>query len=464
VTAAELQALIDDPARRHAVSAVELVEALLARIGEVNPVLNAFITVSPDVALADARRVDAERARGGDPGPLDGMPVAVKDNIDVAGVGSTGGSGWFRDRVAERDAEVVRRLRAAGAVILGKAALHELAYGATTANPHFGPCRNPWDLARIPGGSSGGSGAALGADLCIGALGTDTGGSVRIPAAFNGVSALRPTFGAVSCRGVLSLCPSLDTVGPMARAVADVARLASVMLAYDRSDPYAVEPPARAPDSADGTVRGLRVALPASFFFDDVEPAIAANARAAADVFAELGATVSEVEIPGAEKARRDTTTVIRAEALAEHHERLERDPDGIGEDVRRRLESGRAISGVELAETLRRMRHWRAQLLVTFDDVDVILTPAIPVAPPLIEGAETIATSAEVTRLCYPWSLAGMPAVACPSGLDGDGLPTGLQLAAAPWRDGLALRAGIAYQSATGFHRDRPPLGVGAA
>ena len=456
---AELRALIDEPARRREVSAAALTRALLERIEARNTRLNAFLAVTAEAAMRDAERIDRERAGGGDPGPLDGMPVAIKDNIDVAGTPATAGSAWFRERVPERDAEVVRRLRAAGAVVLGKTALHELAFGATTNNPHFGPCRNPWDPSRIPGGSSGGSGAALGDDLCIGALGTDTGGSVRVPAAFNGVSALRPTYGAISNRGVLSLSPSLDTVGPMARAIEDVERLAGVLIGHDREDPFAVEPPARAADTGARSLRGARVGVPSTFFFGPpVEPDVAANARAAAAVLADLGASVEEIEIDGAERALADCAIVIRAEALAEHRERYERDGERLGEDVRRRLALGLEVSGVELAEALGRMRRWRRRMLAVFDAVDVILSPCAPVVAPPIESAETIATSAQVTRLCYPWSLAGLPCVAAPSGLDGAGMPTGLQLAAAPWRDGLALRAGAAYQRATAFHRRRPP------
>jgi len=465
VNESELCTLVDEPARRREVSAVELVEALLARIEERNAGLNAYIALTPDLALADARRIDAARTRSTPGAALDGLPMAIKDNIDVAGTPATAGSDWFRDRVAERDAETVRRLREAGAVILGKTALHEFAYGATTDNPHFGTCRNPWDRSRTPGGSSGGSGAALGADLCLGALGTDTGGSVRVPAAFNGVSALRPTYGAISNRGVLSLCPSLDTVGPMARSIADVARIAAVVTGYDREDPYAVAPPAVAPtrgDAAsaageDASLRGIRIGVATGFFFENIEPAVAANARAAADALGELGAGITEIAVPDAERAGHDCAILIRAEALAEHRERLESDPGRIGEDVRRRLALGYEVSGVQVAESLARMRRWQAQLRLLFDDVDLILTPCTPVTAPLIEGADMIATSALVTRLCYPWSLGGLPSIAAPCGLDERGLPTGLQLAAAPWGDALALRVGAAYQRATDFHRLRP-------
>lgn len=389
--------------------------------------------------------------------------MAIKDNIDVVGVPTTAGSDWLRDQVATEDAEAVRRLRATGGVIVGKTMLHEFAYGATSDNPHYGTCRNPWDLARSPGGSSGGSGAATGADLCLGALGTDTGGSVRIPAALNGVSGLRPTYGAVSNRGVLPICPSLDTVGPLARSVADLAAMAAVLYGYDRRDPYAVEPPvagaAVTAAMASERLDGLRVAVAAGTLFDGLEPALARNAGAVAEVLGRLGATITKVELSDAVGATEDCTVLILAEALAVHRERLDADPGRFGDDVRRRLERGRSVSGVELAQAFDRMRRWRACMLVRLERVDVILTPTTPTTAPTIAGAEMISTTARLTRFTYPWSLAWLPAVSVPSGFDDAGLPTGVQLAAAPWRDGLLLRVGQALQRVTDFHRRRPPL-----
>jgi aspartyl-tRNA(Asn)/glutamyl-tRNA(Gln) amidotransferase subunit A len=456
----ELQRLIDTPSARSGVGAERLLEAVLARIAREQPRLNAFITTTGELARADARRVDERREHGEVAGPLAGLPIAVKDNIDVAGAAATRGSSFFRDRVPERDAEVVHRLRAAGAVIVGKLALHEFAYGATTNNPHYGACRNPWDPDRIPGGSSGGAGAAVGADLCLGALGTDTGGSVRIPAALNGVSALRPTYGAVSNRGVFPISASLDTVGPVARSVADVARIFAVVAGYDRADPWAVEHPLDDPRAHlhDGAA-GLRIGLPTSFFFDDLEPAIERNTHAVAERLAALGADVVEVDVPGAERAVDAATLLIRAEALALHRGRLDAEPERFGEDVRRRLELGRDISGADVADAIARMREWRAFMLTVFDDVDVVLTPTTNATAPRIDDAEMIATTARLTRFTYAWSLASMPAVSVPCGLDERGLPTGAQLAAAPWRDAVALRCGHALQSVTSWHRARPPL-----
>ena len=424
---ADLQTLIDEPARREDVTAVEVVEAILTSI-EDHERLGAFITVTPESAHADAREADLRRARGASRGPLDGLPVAVKDNIDVAGIRCTGGSAWFRDRVPRRDAFAIRRLRAAGAVIVGKTNMYELAYGATGDNPHFGDCHNAWDYARVPGGSSGGSAAALGADLCFAALGTDTGGSVRQPAALNGVTALRPTYGSVSTRGVLGVSPSLDTVGSMARSARDAAALHDALAAYDPKDPCAVAPassPQPDPRGGPRPLSGLRVAVARGYFFDGAAPAVAANAHAAADTLAGLGAQLSELDTPDARRATDDTRLLIHAEALAGHERRFERDAASLGEDVRRRLELGRRVTGVQVAHALDRMRRWRVRMHALLARVDLILTPTTLEVAPLLAGADMIATTARLTQLTYPWSLASLPAISLPSGLDEAGLPT---------------------------------------
>ena len=341
---ADLRTLIDAPERRGEASALELTDAILDRI-DGHRELGAYISVTAERARDAAREADQRRARGDSLGPLDGIPVALKDNIDLAGIPATAGSAWFRDRVPRRDAVVARRLRSAGAVIVGKTNMHELAFGATNDNPHFGTCANAWDAARIPGGSSGGSGAALGADLCLAALGTDTGGSVRIPAALNGVTALRPTYGSVSNRGVLPITPSLDTVGAMARSAFDTATVARAIAGYDRHDPYAVATaraslPASAP--AGGPLRGLRVAIADGYFFDEClerrsRPTLmppptcwASSARARADRHRGRAPGHRRLQPPD---PRRGAAPCTR--------ERLARDGDGLGEDVRRRLELG---------------------------------------------------------------------------------------------------------------------------
>jgi aspartyl-tRNA(Asn)/glutamyl-tRNA(Gln) amidotransferase subunit A len=462
-----LTQVIDDPAARSQAGAESMVESALARIARVEPQLNAFISVRAEEALAEAREIDARRGRGEAVGALAGLPVAVKDNIDVAGLPTTAGSA-FLNHVAGTDAEVVRRLRAADAVVIGKTNLHEFAYGVTTNNPHHGPGRNAWDPSRIPGGSSGGSGAALGADACVLALGTDTGGSVRIPAALNGISGLRPTYGSVSTRGTVPVSASLDTVGPMARSIRDVAALHDVLRGYDRADPWAVDGPRAAPQPMlDEGAAGLRIGVAGGFFDEDVEPDVTRHVRAAAERFAELGADVDDLVIDGAAEAVATTNLLVRAEALSVHVDRLEREPERFGEDVRRRLESGRDVTGVDAVRAIAAMRRWRMRMLEHFDAVDVILLATTPGTAPPIAGSEMIATTARLTRFTYPWSLAGLPACSVPCGIDGQGLPVGLQLLGAPWHDDVVLRAAAAYQDATDWHRLRPeaaPPGVPAA
>jgi aspartyl-tRNA(Asn)/glutamyl-tRNA(Gln) amidotransferase subunit A len=458
VKASDLQRVIDEPARRAEVSAVELAETCLARIEDYQPRINAFFSLTADLALADARLVDAARARG-ERLPLDGMPIAVKDNIDVGGAKTTVGSRFFADRVAEQDSEVVRRLRAAGAVVVGKSALHEFVYGVTCNNPFYGPTRNPWNVERIPGGSSGGSGAALAADLCIGALGSDTGGSVRIPAALNGVTGLRTTFGGVSNRGVFPISWSFDTVGPMARSALDVARLFRFMAAYDAEDPRAVEHEHQDPErDLDKGVAGLHIGIPSNYFFEDLEPEIEAHVRKAADVMADLGAEVFEVNVPGAEFANQICTLIIRADALALHQERYRTQPELFGEDILRRLKLGEQVSGADYSAMIQQMYEWRNAIRSKFGSVDLILSPTSNAVAPPIATSEMIATTAQMTRFTYPWSLAHLPAISLPCGISGDGLPIGVQLAAGPWNESLLLRAGVAYQLVTSWHQRRPP------
>jgi aspartyl-tRNA(Asn)/glutamyl-tRNA(Gln) amidotransferase subunit A len=441
--------LVDEPAARRELSAVEVAELFLARIDRAGA-LNAFVTTTPGPALADARRADEARERGA-PLPLDGLPLAVKDNIDVAGVVTTSCSRAYEHVAAATDAPVVRRLREAGAVVLGKTSLHELAFGATSDNPPpFGPVRNPWDAERTPGGSSGGSGAALAADLCVAALGTDTGGSVRIPASLNGVSGLRPTYGSVPNAGARHVAWTLDTIGPMARGVDDLALLLPHLLGYDAGDPTSTElaPP---PDAGEP----LRIALPARFYLD-VDPAVAAAVRAAAEALAGLGHRVEEADVPGDERLCASTATIIRCEALALHRARFDERPDGFGHEIADRFALGARITGEELAAAYRHLHEWQRDLRAVFTRFDVVLSPTTSTPAPRIGEAGSIEASWALTYLTYPWSLAQAPALSVPCGVV-DGLPVGLQLAAARGRDAALLRLAADYQRATGWHRVRP-------
>jgi aspartyl-tRNA(Asn)/glutamyl-tRNA(Gln) amidotransferase subunit A len=442
VTDDEARAFVDDPAVRRAIPAVEAAEGFLARVERAQPRLRAFVTVTHETALADARRVDAARARRS-PLPLDGLPVGVKDNVDLGGVPTTVGSRLFAGRVAERDAPALARLRAAGVVVLGKTNLHELAFGATSRNETFGAVVNPWSSGRIPGGSSGGSGVAVAADLCVAAVGTDTGGSIRLPAAFCGVAGLRPTPGAVPLEGVFPVSTTLDTLGPLARSVADVAALHGVAAAT-------VSPLVP-------RLRGLRVGLPEPFFFDGLDTELLAALEDAAAVMRDLGAAVASVAMPGGAEAAEACGALIRAEALAVHEADLRERPELFEEGTRRRLALATTHPD-ELRRLHERHRAWRAAVAAVLAEVDLLLCPATPGPPPLTAEADTVATTAAVTPFTFALSLAGVPVAAIPCGFTAAGLPLALQLAGPPGAEGAVLGAAAAYQEATAWHRARPP------
>jgi aspartyl-tRNA(Asn)/glutamyl-tRNA(Gln) amidotransferase subunit A len=446
--------------RRGEISSTELTETYLARIERRDGTLKSFVTVASESARARALAADQALERGKLLGPLHGLPIALKDNIDTAGLRTTVGSRFFAERAPADEAEVARRLREAGAVLLGKTALHEFALGATTQNPHHGACRNPWDPSRIPGGSSGGSGAALAADFCAAAFGTDTGGSVRIPAALNGVTGLRPTLRRVSNRGVFPVSWSLDVVGPMARSVVDVAQLLTVVAGFDPGDPGSLDRPVDDyPSTLELGADGLRVGVPRSFYFEDLDEEVERAVRAAAEVLAASGAEVEEIGLDGAADACEATSQIIRAEALAVHRERLEGNPELFGEDLRRRLPLGYDVSGADYAAHRQTGRVWTRTVERAFERTDILLTPVTGTVAPRADESETIETTRRLTRLTYGWSLAGVPTLVLPCGFSADGLPIGAQLAAPNWQEAKLLRAGAAYQLETDWHLRAPEL-----
>jgi aspartyl-tRNA(Asn)/glutamyl-tRNA(Gln) amidotransferase subunit A len=338
--------------------------------------------------------------------------------------------------------------------------MHEIALGVTNYNPHFGACHNPWQLDRTPGGSSGGSAAALAAGLCMGSLGSDTGGSIRIPAALCGVVGLKPTFGRVSLRGVVPLSWNLDHPGPLARSVQDVAYLLQAVAGFDPEDPASVEAPV--PDYLaelqDG-VHGWRIALARDAFFTQADPEVLAAVGATAQVFAGLGAQVSEVEIPNGLEAARANALMVTSDAAAFHRERLQGQPDGFGEDVRQRLETGAAYTSSEYILARRTQTEFRRQLERFFLDYDLLLTPATPNAAPPLEGPDAVEVARTLTRFTAPFNLSGLPALSLPCGFTSGGLPVGMQLVAAPWGEARLLRAAWAYEQATEWHLRWPEL-----
>jgi aspartyl-tRNA(Asn)/glutamyl-tRNA(Gln) amidotransferase subunit A len=444
---------------RH-VSPVELVRAYLERIARLNPALNVYLTVLAEEALAAATAAERAVMNGEPLGALHGIPVALKDNCEVPGVRMTAGSKFLHDHIATGESEVAARLRRAGAILLGKLHMHEWAIGATTRNPHFGPCRNPWDPTRIPGGSSGGSGAALMADMALATIGTDTGGSVRVPAALNGVSGLRPTVGRVSIRGVVPVSWTFDTIGPMARRAEDVAHLLQVVAGYDPQEPTSANVPVANyfAELAAG-VKGLRMGLVAGYFLQEPTPTVTNAVRQAATVYETLGAHVEEIALPGAEAAIERMSELILADAAAYHQQRLAERPEDFGHDVRTRLTRGAAITGPQYALARQAQRVWQRQMEDVLARYDIVLAPMCGGAAPLIAESDGVETTRALTRFSYPFNLARIPLISIPCGFTEERMPIGLQVAACHWNEALVLRVAWAYQHVTDWHLRRPAL-----
>ncbi len=443
-----------------ALSSHALTEQHLERIAALNSQLNAFITLTSDLALAQAERADEELSQGSIRGPLHGIPLALKDLFDTAGILTTGGTSFWRENIPELDAFAVTRLKQAGAVFLGKLNMHEIALGVTSANPHYGACRNPWDLDRSPGGSSGGSAAAVASGLCLGALGTDSGGSIRIPAALCGVVGLKPTYGRVSLRGVIPLSWSSDHAGPLARTVKDAALLYQAIAGYDpldpASQPQAVDDPLAGLENG---IRGWRIALLDDPFLEAADSAVLVAVRTAAFQLRDLGAEVTQVAIPELRQAAQTNGVVVLCEAAAFYRQRLQEHPAGFGDDVRRRLETGAATSLQDYIQARRTQTELRRKLEQFFDDFDLLCLPATPVTAPLISGPDAVEQARRLTRFTAPFNLTGLPAIVLPCGMSFSGLPISLQLVARPWAESTLLRAARAYENATPWHTLQPAL-----
>lgn len=443
-------------------SAIEETRRCLNNIERFDSVVNAFISVLAESALREAESIDRAREQGAVGGLLAGVPISVKDCIDVAGTPCTNGSTFFADYVPEIDALVVQRLRQAGAVILGKTNLHEFAYGSTTQNPHYGSTRNPWDLDRIPSGSSGGAGASVAAQMCVGAVGSDTGGSVRTPAAINGVSGLRPSMGSIPMTGSFTrICPAIDTVGPLGESVEIVARMFAVMAGYDDDDLYSVR--REQPDflgSLDNGIKGIRIGLPQKFFFEDLEEGVGSAVEASAQRLAALGADIVEIELEGAEYAQQSVMPMVWADAYEYHRERVESASEKFGRDVLDRILLGRDITGRDYAAALRARERWNRTVDRTLEQVDVILTPTTPITAPLVEeSSDMLSTTHHLTRFTYLFSWAGLPGLSVPCGFTSAGMPIGMLLNGRPWEETLLFQIGHSYQNDTDWHSRRPPL-----
>ena len=434
-------------------SPVELTRMCLERIEKLDLQLNCFITLLPELALQQARQAEAELLRGESRGPLHGIPIALKDLYETAGIRTTAGSKVMAEYVPQSDASVVQKLSAAGAVLLGKLNMHEIALGVTNENPHYGDCHNPWALDHMTGGSSGGSAAALAAGLCLGSLGSDTGGSIRIPASLCGVVGLKPTRGRVSLRGVIPLSWNLDHAGPLARSVRDAALLLQVIAGYDPEDPYSENVPVD--DYVSGLaqeVRGWRVALAEGEFFQKADPAVLEAVRQAAGVFESLGAQVETVQLPDLRPAAQANGLMVTSDAAAFHRERLASCPQDFGADVRQRLEAGAAYTSGEYILARRTQTLFRRQYEQFFETFDLLLMPSTPMPAPLLHHESAVERARQLTRFTGPFNLTGLPAISVPAGLieeAGASLPIGLQIIAKPWDEARLLQAAYAYEQA---------------
>jgi aspartyl-tRNA(Asn)/glutamyl-tRNA(Gln) amidotransferase subunit A len=441
------------------ISPVELTQAYLSRIKTIDPSLNCFLTVTAEIALGAARQAEAEIQRGIYRGLLHGIPIALKDLYETQGIRTTAGSKFFADYLPETNAFVVEKLQQAGVVLLGKLNMHEIALGVTNENPHYGPCRNPWDLQRISGGSSGGSAAALSARLCLGSLGSDTGGSIRIPSSLCGVVGLKATYGRVSLQGVVPLSWNLDHPGPMARRVREVAILLQVIAGYDPQDPASVDIPV--PDYLgllERGIKGWRVALASDAFFQEAASETLACVQVASRMFEELGASIEQVEVPQALQAASANGLMVTSDAAAFHRERMDSHPEDFGADVLARLQSGAAYSSGEyiLARRLQAVLRRRYEELL--EHYDILLTPTTPIPAPIL-GADAVERARLLTRFTAPFNLTGLPAISLPCGFTAQNLPIGLQLVARPWDEARLLQAAYAYEQATGWWQKKPRI-----
>jgi aspartyl-tRNA(Asn)/glutamyl-tRNA(Gln) amidotransferase subunit A len=448
------------------VSPVEVIDAHLSRIQSTDKVLNSFITLLPEQAQAAARRAESEINSGSYRGPLHGIPVGLKDLFNTGGIRTTSGTRLFDNFIPRQDCTVAARFHQAGAILLGKLNMHQLAYGPTGENPDYGHMHNPWDPDRFAGGSSGGSGSATAAGQCTITMGSDTGGSVRIPAALCGIVGLKPTYGLVSRHGLTPLSWCMDHPGPMVRTVEDAALTMNAIAGYDPKDIASSR--AVVPDyttALTGDVRGLRIGVPKEYFEVPLDSEVSQVVRKAIDLLGELGASVREVSFPMYQHAQAISGTILMAEAAAYHRELLARDGDKLYPPVRLRLEAGLFITAADYLKAQQARALFNREARDLLQEVDLLAGPMEPVtAPELLStevqaGGHTVGTTAALTQYSRPYNITGFPAISVPCGFSDAGLPIGLQLAGRPFEELTVLRAAHAYEQATDWHQRRPPI-----
>lgn len=430
-----------------------------ANINRWNPQTNALLVQTEASARAKAQAIDSARGAGNWCGQLAGMTISLKDNIDWVGTPTTAASIILKDNWPQKNAFIVDRLLAEGALIVGKANLHEWVFGPTSQSQHFGPVKNPWDPGRFAGGSSGGSGVSVVTGMNVVSIGSDTGGSIRIPAAFNGVSGLRPTVGRISRSGSVAVSARFDSLGPLARRVSDIARVFGVIAGHDPSDPYSLDRPV--PDvlrDLDAPVRGMRVGVMKRWFFDDIHPQLKASLERAMALYQELGVEIVEVDLGDVENAQQMLGfRIILADAYAMHQEQLERRRADYGQDLLIRYDIGQRVTGAEYAQALRWIEQFELRLDRVFESVDALLHPTTPAPAPEISGMDYAKAIRAIPKFTCVYASAGLPALALPCGFTDDGLPLSMELAGAAFAERKLLQLGHAFQKVTDFHLREP-------
>jgi aspartyl-tRNA(Asn)/glutamyl-tRNA(Gln) amidotransferase subunit A len=453
--------------RSKKISPVQLTRECLSRIERLNGKLNAFITVTAESALAEARAAESEIQRGQWRSPLHGIPIALKDLVDTAGVRTTAASELFKDRVPTEDAEVVRRLKAAGAVLLGKTNLHEFAYGGSSVVSFFGPVRNPWDTDHSAGGSSGGSACAVAAHLCYAAIGTDTGGSVRQPASYCGIVGLKPTYGRVSASGVIPLSWSFDHVGPITRTTKDAALVLQAIAGYDRHDTASVDLPV--PDytkTISDLTKTLRLGIPRAYFWEKLDPEIATAMEAALALLKKITTSQRDIAPLATDASYKSWTdpygAILTAEAYAYHKDYIEKSPQLYQPATSKRIRAGSDVTAAKYIESRREMERLRRSIADVFQNVDVLITPTVRVPPFTIAALQgdldTVrAKELEMLHNTRPINFTGLPTISVPCGFSRANLPIGLQITGRPWDEATVLRLAHAYEQATDWQKREP-------
>ncbi|HEY9152469.1 MAG TPA: amidase [Anaerolineales bacterium] len=440
----------------------DLTEACFRQIQRINPKLNAFVTVC-DVTASEKEIASPHPSTSSGSRhamTLENIPFAIKDLFETKGVRTTAGSLFFKDYIPSEDAAVIQKLKSAGAVIMGKTNTHEIALGVTTVNPHFGTTHNPWDATRIPGGSSGGSAVAVATGMALAALGTDTGGSIRIPSSLCGVVGLKPTYGRVSLRGVFPLSWNLDHVGPITRTVKDAALVLQLIAGYDPQDPASINMLlGDYLNHLEDKIKGKKFALAVGAYVEESDAEVIAAVNEATKVFASFGAKVEKVEMDFLREAALANSLMTQADGAAYHRERLAQNPEQFGADIRQRLEIGRAFTSTEYSLARRTQTEMKHRFIQFFEKYDFLLLPATPITAPLIEGNDALEQARRLTRFTAPFNLTGLPAISIPCGFSRDGLPIGLQIVAKAWNEAGVLRAAHAYERETDWGTRRPPI-----